>query len=501
MITLEDFSFAYPGRGAPALCDLSFHLRAGEVVLITGPTGAGKTTLCLAAAGILHHEYGGAFSGGVALRGRDIAGYSGLAEIGKQIGVVFEDPDAQLIFTTVEEEIASGLEGLAAPRPDLFERLEDVLARTETADLRHRAPHTLSGGQKQRAALAATLALDTEILILDEPTSELDAAGTRMLFRILEELKAGGKTVLIVEHKLDALVALADRMIFLDRGRIVAEGPPEILLRDERVRTVLHDERSAAGHHGVRRRDRPASDTQPVISVEGLVHAYDGTEVLRGIDLEILSGEFVAVIGANGSGKTTLIKHLVGLLRPTAGTVRVDGHDTRETAVHQLARSVGLVFQNPDTMLFEETVEREVAFGPLNLGMADVPGRVGAALQEVGLAGQEDAYPRSLSRGERQRLAIACAVATSPRVIVLDEPTTGLDAVESMRVMDLMARRCDGGTTVVMVTHNMRLVEGYADRVVCLDHGDIAADSGAEVREVVCRRSCSTSRAPVSFTV
>ncbi len=500
MIALEHYSYAYPSRTERALDDVSLRVKRGEVVLVTGPTGAGKTTLCLAAAGILHHDYGGASAGRVALMGRDIGEFDGLAEIGRHVGVVFDDPEAQLIFTTVEEEIASGLEGLPLPRETLLAQMERILDTTATTDLRDRAPHTLSGGQKQRVALAATLALGTKILILDEPTSELDEEGTQMLFRIIERLRGEGTTVLLVEHKLDALFALADRMVFLEHGRILAEGVPEELLRDERVRAVLHAEPPAAsfprdGHR------RVPSTAPPILRVAGLVHSYDGVAALRGLDLTIRPGEFVAVIGDNGSGKTTLIKHLVGLLKPTGGSVTVKETDTRNAAIHELARTVGLVFQNPDTMLFEETVESEVAFGPTNLGLTDVPRRVTQALDEVGLAAHRHTYPRSLSRGERQRLAIACVVATAPEVIVLDEPTTGLDAVESARVMALASRLRDEGTTIVMVTHNMRIVEDYADRIVCLERGVLVADSDAGGEEVICRRLCSTSREPVCFMV
>ncbi|MEN6343359.1 MAG: energy-coupling factor transporter ATPase [Methanospirillum sp.] len=499
MIELEQYSYAYPSRTENALENVSLRVKRGEIVLVTGPTGAGKTTLCLAASGVLHHDYGGASSGRIALMGRDVAEYDGLAEIGRHVGVVFDDPDAQLIFTTVEEEIASGLEGLPLPREELLARMERILELTGTADLRDRAPHTLSGGQKQRVAIAATLALGTGILILDEPTSELDEEGTQRLFRILQQLKAEGTTVLIVEHKLDALFALADRMIFLEGGRILAEGAPEELLRDERVRAVLHAGPPAMALHSGGRHRIPTS-APPIIRIDGLVHAYNGVAALRGLDLAIRPGEFVAVIGDNGSGKTTLIKHLVGLLKPTGGSVTVKGTDTRNAAIHELARSVGLVFQNPDTMLFEETVEREIAFGPSNLGYPDVADRVMRALDEVGLAAQRHTYPRSLSRGERQRLAIACVIATAPDVIVLDEPTTGLDAVESARVMALASRLREEGKTIVMVTHNMRIVEDFADRVVLLDHGILAADSDAGGEEVICQRLCSTFRAPVSFT-
>lgn len=501
MIVLEDYTYIYPGRSEPALDGVTLHVRQGEVILVTGPTGAGKTTLCLAASGILRHEFGGTSTGKARLLGRPVEEFRDLSEIGRHVGVVFDDPEAQLIFTTVEEEIASGLEGLDLPRDELNARMEHVLELTATTDLRERAPHTLSGGQKQRVAIAATLALGTEILVLDEPTSELDEEGTRMLFRILQRLRSEGKTVLLVEHKLDALFDLADRMIFLERGRILAEGTPDELLREDRIRSVLHTTPETPSFCRtpkvcLQKPDVPASS--PLIRIEGLVHDYSGVTALKGLDLEIEAGSLVAVIGDNGSGKTTLIKHLVGLLKPTQGRVIVGDHDTRAETITCMARHVGLVFQNPDTMLFEETVEREVAFGPTNLGMEDVRGRVEQALAEVGLLAHRDEYPRSLSRGERQRLAIACILAMAPEVIVLDEPTTGLDAAESSRVMALVSRLRDEGRTIVMVTHNMRIVEDYADRIVLLEHGRLVADSQNGGEELICQRFYSTFREPAS---
>lgn len=500
MIALENFSYTYPGRTEPALSGVTLHIQQGEIVLVTGPTGAGKTTLCLAAAGILHHEYGGGSRGKALLMGRHVAEYADLGEIGVRVGVVFDDPDAQLIFTTVEEEVASGLEGLPLPRENLLERMEEMLEITATSELRDRAPHALSGGQKQRVAIAATLALGTGIVILDEPSSELDEEGTQRLFRILQKLKAEGKTVLVIEHKLDALFSLADRMVFLERGRITVEGAPEDLLRDDRVRSVLH---SDVVDRPVRlTKTRPherTANAPPIIVIERLAHAYGGHEALRGLDLVVYPGEFVAIIGDNGSGKTTLIKHLNGLLRPTSGSVTVRGLDTRVAPINELARHVGLVFQNPDTMLFEETVAEEVQFGPENLAVSNVADRVLRALDEVGLSAQRGTYPRSLSRGERQRLAVACIVAMEPEVIVLDEPTTGLDVPESRRIMELASRLRDEGKTIVMVTHNMRIVEDYADRIVLLEHGELVADSAMGGEEVICQRLCSTSRVPASF--
>ncbi|WP_440950470.1 ABC transporter ATP-binding protein [Methanosphaerula subterraneus] len=496
MISLSHYSYTYPGKSTPALHDLSFSVRNGEVVIVTGPTGAGKTTLTLAASGILHHDYGGKATGQVAILGRDVASFAGVEELGRHIGIVFDDADAQLIFTTVEEEIASGLENLDLPREELLRRMEHVLAITKTEELRDRAPYTLSGGQKQRVAIAATLALGTDILILDEPTSELDEEGSQMLFRILSDLKHEGKTVLLVEHKLDALITLADRMVFLDEGTIVAEGSPEDLLQDEKIRKVLHrDHQIVEESTWCRQPETPVglNTGPPVIEIHGLVHRYGQFEALKGIDLSIREGSFVALIGDNGSGKTSLIKHLNGLLRPTEGTIMINGRDTASQQITELARSVGLVFQNPDTMLFEESVEREVAFGLKNLGVLDIDQRITAVLDQVGLGGARTVYPRSLSRGERQRLAVACIVAMQPAVIVLDEPTTGLDARESTRVMEIAQALQRQGHTIVMVTHNMQIVQDYADRIILLEKGAIIADTQNGGGGVICNRLCNTS--------
>jgi energy-coupling factor transport system ATP-binding protein len=222
--------------------------------------------------------------------------------------------------------------------------------------------------------------------------------------------------------------------------------------------------------------ETPLAGAPSIISVHGLVHRYDGVTAIGGLDLEIAPGEIVAVVGENGSGKTTLVKHFNGLLRPTEGSVTVDGLDAATVPIADLARHVGLVFQNPDTMLFAETVEDEVAFGLGNIGAGDPGQSVDAALREVGLLHRKATYPRSLSRGERQRLAIACVIAMKPNVIVLDEPTTGLDARESGRVMEILGHLRQDGHTVVMVTHDMRLGVEYADRIVRMEQGRIVRD-------------------------
>ncbi|HOI13600.1 MAG TPA: energy-coupling factor transporter ATPase [Methanoculleus sp.] len=492
-LSIERVSYTYPGSATPALDGIDLTVAKGEIVFVTGPTGAGKTTLCLAASGILHHEYGGTLEGAITILGKDVRDYRSMGEIGRHVGVVFDDADAQLIFTTVEEEVASGLENLGVSRQEMHRRLREVMEATGITGLADRAPHTLSGGQKQRVAIAATLALGTEILILDEPTAELDTEATGAVSALLRRLADEGTTVLIVEQKFDALAAIADRMVVIEGGRIVQDGSPAGMMQGGLLQSP-----AGAARHPAPAAALPA-EALPVVSVRGLVHHYDGVAAIRGLDFDVAPGEIVAVVGENGSGKTTLVKHFNGLLRPTEGTVIVDGLDAATVPIAQLARRVGLVFQNPDTMLFAETVEDEVAFGLKNIDSGDPREPVDAALREVGLLHRKAAYPRSLSRGERQRLAIACVIAMKPKVIVLDEPTTGLDARESGRVMEILARLRQDGRTIIMVTHDRLLGEEYADRIVRMEQGRIVRD-GKTCKEEPCPRLCSTSPGRALFT-
>jgi len=492
VLSLRGVSYTYPDSGSPALDGISLDLRRGEIVFVTGPTGAGKTTLCLAASGILHHEYGGTLEGVITILGKSVRDYRSMAGIGRHVGVVFDDADAQLIFSTVEEEVASGLENLGIERTEMEQRLRHVMEATGIADLAERAPHTLSGGQKQRVAIAATLALGTEILILDEPTAELDAEATDAVSTLLRQLSNEGTAVLIVEQKFDALAAIADRVVLIEDGKIARVGSPAGMMQGsvlEPAGVVRHPAPAAALPAGA----------PSIISIRGLVHRYDGVTALGGVSLEVAPAEIVAVVGENGSGKTTLIKHFNGLLRPTEGSVIVDGLDAATVPVAELARRVGLVFQNPDTMLFAETVEDEVAFGLRNIDPDSTGEPIDAALGEVGLLHRKAVYPRSLSRGERQRLAIACVIAMRPRVIVLDEPTTGLDAREAARVMETLGRLRQEGHTIIMVTHDMRLGEEYADRIVRMEQGSIVGDERI-CEEESCPKLCSMSSGRAPFT-
>ena len=471
MIELRNFSYTYGTAGTPALDSINLKIPEGELLLVTGHSAAGKTTLAFAMAGIFHHEIGGRIEGDLSFKGKDIRGFDGMKELSRHIGMVFDDAESQLIFTTVEEEIRSGLENRFHSEAEIGRRLKEVMELCEISHLKHRAPHTLSGGQKQKVALAATLALDTEVLILDEATAELDTKAVRKVFSILKRLKEAGKTIIIVDHNIEDFLEIGDRVVLLEKGKIKATKNPS----DFTATSHTHEE----DEEGTTSLPLSKNDGQPIISVKKLTQRYGEVLALDNIDLDIYPGELVAILGENGSGKTTLVKHFNGLLRPYSGNVALKGLDASKVPINELVKHTGLVFQNPDNILFEDTVEAEINFGLNNIGVKgpEAARAILHSLELVNLGEKQKVFPRNLSRGERQRLAVACVVAMKPELLVLDEPTTGLDAEESDRMMQLMRKLQQEGHTIVMVTHNLQIVRDHAERVIRMESGKIVEDS------------------------
>jgi len=505
-IRLDQLSFRYADQSGLALSDVSLVVGRGEMVVIMGATGAGKSTLAKCLNRTVPAFHAGMLTGDISVNGRRLH-EEGVADLAGVVGLVSQDFEAQLFATNVVQEVVFGMEQLGVPRDAMHRRLHSALDAVGLHGFEHRDPATLSGGEKQRLAIAATLALEPSILVFDEPTTDLDPLGKLEVFEVLATMRQRGATLVVIEHEI-AAAEKADRLIIMSAGGIVADDVPERVLgrvdflRDHGVRppdlscigASLHLALPPAGvdvaaaHLRAAVQVRPPAVAPPatpspagtlLVAAQDVQFRYDsGAPALRGVSLEVAAGSFTALIGQNGSGKTTLAKHLNGLLRPHAGRVLLDGADMQTLPFERVAAAVGYVFQNPDHQIFAASVHDEVAFGPRNHGLraTEVDERVREALAAVGLSGAEGDDPFLLSKGHRQRLAVASLLALRPRLLILDEPTTGLDYREQRRMMDLLAQLHQGGMTIVMITHSPWVVAEYAERGVLMSDGHVLFD-------------------------
>lgn len=522
-IVLEAVSFTYRDGAHPALRNVSLRLERGQTLAVLGRSGAGKSTLAKCLNAIVPAFDEGHFTGATRICGRSLAGLR-VAEVAPVVAMVFQDFEAQLFSTNVAHEVAFALEQLGLPSSEIAARIDPALAAVGLLGFQTRDPTSLSGGEKQRLAIACALALRPQVMVLDEPTTDLDPQGRSEVFALLNQLRDQGLTLVVIEHETEEL-RRCDRLIVLDEGEIVASGPPEQILtqvellekcgvRPPGVNQVLaalgieayardlaqaqaliqaSPACQARPFNGARPGSRlevprvsGADDVRsaapPLVSIERLSHTYPEAAVpaLDEVDLTINAGEFVAIIGQNGSGKTSLAKHIVGLLHPRRGRVLLAGRPVEELAAAQVAACAGYVFQNPDHQIFAATVEDEVAFGPRNFGLdpKEIAARCGQVLRAVGLDHLRRCDPFLLGRGERQRLAVASVLVLAPKLLILDEPTTGLDYPQQLRMMELVCQLNATGTAIVTITHTPWLVANYARRAVLMRQGRKLFDGG-----------------------
>lgn len=507
MITFTNVSYWYPNAQRAALADLSLDLPAGEFILVAGPSGAGKSTLLRCINGLVPHFTGGRLTGSVRVLGIDPV-LATPEVMSRHVGFVFQDPESQFVMDRVEDEIAFALENAAVPSQEMRVRVEETLDLLDLAPLRSRLLATLSGGEKQRVAIAAALALRPQILVLDEPTSQLDPKSAEDVLNALVRLNHDlGLTVLLAEHRLERVLAFADRMVWVQPGgpalndtprRVLEQietGPPLVALGKRMgwsplpltIKEGLRFSRAAGETAKRHRLPARAASGAPFLAVQGLEFAYGGQAVLKQVALEVRSGEIVALMGRNGAGKTTLLKSLVGLVRPARGQVRVAGKDAANQDTAEICRTVAYLPQDPNALLFADTVEEELAITLRNhrLGGARAGdtalspaarAQVAATLARLGLGDKAASYPRDLSVGERQRVALGAVTVTQPGALLLDEPTRGLDYAAKAALVEMVREWKAGGAAIVLVTHDVELAAALADRVVLMSQGEIIAD-------------------------
>ena len=485
-LVVRDLGFRYNSRRTPAIEDINLQLEPGQLVLLAGSSGCGKTTLMRCVNGLIPHTYHGFMQGEIELYGKTVKGM-GLSDISRHVGTLLQDPERQILGTYVINEVCFGLESLGMPREEMIPRAEKALERLHILHLRDKETHYTSGGEKQKIALAGVLVMEPSILLLDEPLASLDPASAREALLAFRELADEGLSILLVEHRVEDVLRIhPEKVIYMDNGRITYEGDVDGLLETAdytRIKlpaqTVLRRAKGSSYkecHLAV-----PALDptSEPLVSFQDVSFRYkaDSPEVLHGINLDVRAGEVIAILGHNGSGKTTTVKQALGLLKPTSGRVLLEGVETKKITVANAARTVGYVFQSPTQMLFAPTVREELAFGPENLGLSKekVTENVDWAIETVHLEQELPTPPLALSFGQQKRVSIAAVLSMKSRILMMDEPTAGQDYWNYQSFMDTILQT-PGFDAILFITHDLDLALTYANRVVVLYGGQVVAD-------------------------
>ncbi|MCB0117454.1 MAG: ABC transporter ATP-binding protein [Anaerolineales bacterium] len=494
-LVIENLTFKYRTRPELALENISLELKQGELLLIAGSSGCGKTTLARCINGLIPRSYRGERTGKVLLHGTEVSEMP-IPEMAQIVGTLLQDPERQIVASNVFNEIAFGPENLGLPREEINQRVDQALKRLNLEYLRERETFNLSGGEKQKVALAGVLTMNPSILLLDEPLASLDPASAHEALEVFRSLADEGKTVVLVEHRVeDAIEAKPDRLLYMEEGRIKYLGPIDNLPKE-----IDHTKVKLPAPWVVQRvksLEIPAppppkptveESREPLVVFEDVDFQYDEEYpfILKDVNLKIYPGDLIAVLGPNGAGKSTLVKHAIGLLKPTKGRVLIEGQDTRKISVAQIARTLGYVFQSPTHMLYAPTVQEELEFGPNNLGYdpALIPTFVKESVSTVNLNGLEEYPPLGLSFGQQKRTTIAAVLAMRSKILVMDEPTAGQDFANYTRFMNALCDTSDNEQSILtanfaatlFITHDLDLAVTYANRVLLFGDKHIVAD-------------------------
>lgn len=494
-ISISNLSFSYPRSDKPVLNNINLEMEKGEFVGLVGKSGCGKSTLLYHLTGIIPHAINGHKKGKVEVCGLDTSKHE-IPELATHVGMVFQNPEVQLFSVTVEDEVAFIAENLNYSVERIKKCVDFSLDAVGISDLRERYPFELSGGEKQRVAIASAISVKPEVLVLDEPTSELDSEGTEKVLEVIHQLNQAGMTIILAEHHLDEVTPYLDRLIVMDNGRVIADDTPQNIFKNRvfeniglrppqtveiglklgatRLPLSVHDALKILKNFPVKPLPvecvKQMIQRQKLVEINNLYFNYGDKNVLNNVNLTIKKGEMVGLLGPNGSGKTTLALLLMGLLKPGRGLVRVGGFDPEKQG-KELIKIAGFLFQNPEHQLFCDTVYSELAYGFEGDEVV-----IDEIIHTMGLEKFRNKHPLTLSRGERQRAATATALVKKPEIMIIDEPTTGQDWYHVRSFMDLVKKLNQDGVTVILITHDMRVAAEYCQKLVVMKEGSIILD-------------------------
>ena len=470
-IEVRDFSYTYPGRPNPALEGVNLQVDQGQLLVITGKSGCGKSTLAKALAGFLFQDEAVKFAGEIWVNETDMTQVP-LFAASERVAYVQQNPEDQFCTLTVKDEIAFGLENRKVQPAEIEERIISALSVVHGLHLLDRELATLSGGEKQKVAIASMLALSPDVLILDEPTSNLDPDATRQIFNTLHLLaKQQGLTIIIIEHKLRQIADLHPQVIVMEQGRLTGEESARSFLA--RLTAEINTQPERENRTGTKMTE------SPFLSLSAIELKVANKAILDDISLDLFSGEFIGLMGPNGSGKTSLLLTIMGLVEPTAGSKSGFGRDLAKQKTSDLVRDLGFIFQNPDHQIFTASIREEALFTLQNLGLlsSEKEAEAMAWLKRLGLANEPDRHPQSLSYGEKRRLNLVSAILHDPKLLLIDEMLIGQDLENANIWMQLLKEYCGLGNTVLLVNHHPDLTSRYCDRVLFMDHAKIQVDA------------------------
>lgn len=494
MIKIENVSYKYSTRETWALQNVNLHIKKGEFVLLTGSTGCGKSTLLKCLNGIIPNETTGSLYGNIFIKGFNTREYP-IKFLAQKVGLVFQNPDDQIFSTRILDEVAFGLENLCFKESEILERAKWALEKVEMIDYINCSTNALSGGQKQRVALASVLALKPEILVLDEPISQLDPKGAKEVLEVIKKLSDEGMTIILVEHRLHEVISWADRIIVMNAGKIELDCSSKEVTKHFELfkklglripqKTNIDLKFLLEKNKEIINRGSVNKEREKVVEIKNVFFSYEKKKrkkpvkwILKGINLDIYKGEILGILGNNGSGKSTLMYHMAGLYKPCKGSVFVDGKDTKKNSPYKLAGTVGILFQNAELMLTCDTVYDEIAFGPSNLKYSKekVNEVTKKYLNILELNDLKEYHPQTISGGQRLRCAEAAILSMNPKIILLDEPTSGQDILHIKKLMQLCRRLTSSGTSVAVITHDYEVALKYTDRIVYIEDGKVIMD-------------------------